>query len=150
MLDAKAVSRMRRGSLAVRIGSGESSRTGPAGARDWAFRPSTSPRSTSLIPADGVYAARAWIDGRGPAWPAACNIGPNPTFGEQARKVEAHLIGFSGDLYGRSVDLEFVQRLRGTRRFDGLDELLEQVRLDVEATRRVCTSSLPVPTVDPG
>jgi riboflavin kinase / FMN adenylyltransferase len=94
----------------------------------------------TLIPADGVYAARAWIDGRGPAWPAACNIGPNPTFGEQARKVEAHLIGFAGDLYDRSVELEFLQRLRGTRRFEGMDDLLEQIRLDVDATRRVCTA----------
>ena len=66
----------------------------------------------TLIPADGVYAARAWVDGRGPAWPAACNIGPNPTFGEQARKVEAHLIGFSGDLYDRRVELDFLKRLR--------------------------------------
>jgi riboflavin kinase/FMN adenylyltransferase len=103
----------------------------------------------TLIPADGVYAARAWIDGRGPAWPAACNIGPNPTFDEQARKVEAHLIGLSGELYGRFVDLEFAQRLRGTRRFAGRDELLEQLRLDVDATRRLCASSLPVPAVDP-
>ena len=55
----------------------------------------------TLIPADGVYAARAFVDGAPRAWAAACNIGPNPTFGEQARKVEAHLLDFSGDLYGR-------------------------------------------------
>jgi riboflavin kinase/FMN adenylyltransferase len=90
-----------------------------------------------LIPADGVYAARAWIDGRGPAWPAACNIGPNPTFGEQVRKVEAHLVGFSGDLYGQSVELDFLARLRPTRRFASREELLEQVRADVDQTRRV-------------
>ena len=90
-----------------------------------------------LIPADGVYAARVWIDGRGPAWPAACNIGPNPTFGEQARKVEAHLIGFSGDLYNRSVELDFIQRLRSTRRFNGQEELLEQLRLDIDQARQV-------------
>jgi riboflavin kinase/FMN adenylyltransferase len=102
-----------------------------------------------LIPADGVYAARAWIDGRGPAWPAACNIGPNPTFGEHARKVEAHLIGFSGDLYGRSVELDVVQRLRPTRTFAGLEELLEQLRLDVERTIRVCSASPADSVVDP-
>ncbi len=90
-----------------------------------------------MIPADGVYAARVWIDGRGPAWPAACNIGPNPTFGEQARKVEAHLIGFSGDLYNRSVELDFIQRLRSTRRFNGQEELLEQLRLDIDQARQV-------------
>jgi riboflavin kinase/FMN adenylyltransferase len=90
-----------------------------------------------LIPADGVYAARAWIDGRGPAWPAACNIGPNPTFGEQVRKVEAHLVGFSADLYGQSVELDFLGHLRPTRRFASRDELLKQVRADVDQTRRV-------------
>jgi riboflavin kinase/FMN adenylyltransferase len=94
-----------------------------------------------LIPADGVYAARAWIDGREPAWPAACNLGPNPTFGDQARKVEAHLIGFVGDLYGRSVELDFLQRLRATRRFDGPDDLLQQVQADVDHARRICDSA---------
>ena len=92
----------------------------------------------TLIPADGVYAGRAFVDGRGPAYPAACNIGPNPTFGEQARKVEAHLLGFSGDLYGRRVELDFIKRLRATRRFAGLDELIRQVRADIDETRRAC------------
>jgi riboflavin kinase/FMN adenylyltransferase len=93
----------------------------------------------TLIPLDGVYAARAFIQGdenpvaRG--WPAACNIGPNPTFGEQIRKVEAHLIDFSGDLYGRTVELEFLARLRSTRVFSSLDELLTQIRADIEETR---------------
>jgi riboflavin kinase/FMN adenylyltransferase len=95
----------------------------------------------ALIPADGVYAALAWIDGWAPAWPAATNIGPNPTFGEHARKVEAHLIGYSGDLYGSPVELEFIGRLRGTRRFEGLAELLEQVRIDIDATLEACRSS---------
>jgi riboflavin kinase / FMN adenylyltransferase len=92
----------------------------------------------TLIPADGVYAARAHVDGRCPAHPAACNIGPNPTFGEDARKVEAHLLGFSGDLYNRRVELDFIKRLRATRRFSGLDELILQVRADIEETRLAC------------
>ncbi len=104
----------------------------------------------TLIPSDGVYAARAWVDGHGPAWPAACNIGPNPTFGEQARKVEAHLIDFSADLYDRTVELEFVQRLRATQRFAGLDDLLEQLGRDVEAARRVCESIRPIPIRERG
>jgi riboflavin kinase/FMN adenylyltransferase len=95
-----------------------------------------------LIPADGVYAARAWVDdGHGPAWPAACNLGPNPTFGEQARKVEAHLIGFAGDLYGQCVALDLIARLRATRRFSSLEELLEHVRADVDQTRRIIAAS---------
>jgi riboflavin kinase/FMN adenylyltransferase len=96
-----------------------------------------------LVPAEGVYAARAWVDGRGPAWPAACNIGPNPTFGEQARKVEAHLVGFSGELYDKSVELDFVRRLRATRPFASVDELLAQIRVDVDETRRLCAEIAP-------
>jgi riboflavin kinase/FMN adenylyltransferase len=99
----------------------------------------------TLIPADGVYAARAFVDGREPSFPAACNIGPNPTFGEQARKVEAHLIGFSGDLYHRRVELDFLERLRDTRRFSGVEELLRQVREDLEATRDVCREGARAP-----
>jgi riboflavin kinase/FMN adenylyltransferase len=96
----------------------------------------------TLIPLDGVYAARAFVDGRGPAHPAACNVGPNPTFGEQHRKVEAHLLGFSGDLYDRRIELDFLKRLRDTRRFAGLDELLRQLRGDVDETRRICLEGI--------
>jgi riboflavin kinase/FMN adenylyltransferase len=91
----------------------------------------------TLIPADGVYAAHALIDGRGPAIATAVHIGPNVTFGEQVRKVEAHLIDFSGDLYDRSIELDFLRHLRGTRRFDGLDDLLAQIQADVSAARIV-------------
>jgi riboflavin kinase/FMN adenylyltransferase len=96
----------------------------------------------TLIPADGVYACRAFLEGehqaQSPGWPAACNIGPNPTFGEQIRKVEAHLIGFQGDLYGQTVELDFLERLRSTRPFHGLDDLLSQIRTDIEKARQIC------------
>ncbi|HMF37768.1 MAG TPA: riboflavin kinase, partial [Isosphaeraceae bacterium] len=95
----------------------------------------------TLIPLDGVYAARVFAPGEESqpvAWAAACNIGPNPTFGEQIRKVEAHLIGFDGDLYGRSVELDFLARLRPTRAFANLDDLLGQIRSDIERTRQIC------------
>jgi riboflavin kinase / FMN adenylyltransferase len=95
----------------------------------------------TLVPLEGVYAGLAWIEGRAPAWPAACNLGPNPTFGEMARKVEAHLIGFAGDLYGKSVELDLLERLRGTQKFAGLDELLRQIQADIEQARRICSSS---------
>ncbi len=85
----------------------------------------------TLIPADGVYAALAFIDGQGAAHPAATHIGPNVSFGEQDRKVESHLIDFSGDLYGRSIELEILSQLRPSRKFSGLDDLLEQIRDDV-------------------
>ena len=95
----------------------------------------------TLVPAEGVYAGLAWIEDHDRPWPAACNIGPNPTFGDEAKKIEAHLIGFAGDLYGQRVELEFLERLRPTRKFSGRDELLVQIRADVEGTRRICCSA---------
>jgi riboflavin kinase/FMN adenylyltransferase len=88
----------------------------------------------TVIPGDGVYAVRV-TDPDGRAWPGAANLGPNPTFGEQARKVEVHLIGYEGDLYGRELSVEFAARLRDTRPFRGPDELAEQLRRDVEQAR---------------
>lgn len=96
----------------------------------------------TLIPADGVYATRAWVEHDGAIsphpYPAACHIGPNVTFGEQVRKVEAHLLDFEGDLYGRTIELDILRRLRPTRPFAGLDDLLAQIKADVERTRVVC------------
>jgi riboflavin kinase / FMN adenylyltransferase len=97
-------------------------------------------RIDTLIPADGVYAAIAWIEGNAPSFPAACNIGPNPTFGENARKVEAHLIDFEGDLYGKAIELDFLERLRGTTKFASLDDLVWQIRADIDHTRRICST----------
>jgi riboflavin kinase/FMN adenylyltransferase len=87
------------------------------------------------LPADGVYAARALIDGQPPAYPAACHIGPNATFGEPARAVEAHLLDFTGDLYGRTLEIDFLAHLRPTRRFDTIEALRDQIRDDIARTR---------------
>lgn len=91
----------------------------------------------TLIPAEGVYVARAWIESQGVPWPAACNIGSNPTFGEHSRKIEAHLIDFTGDLYGKMVELDFLEFLRPTQTFAGIEDLLRQIACDVERTRRI-------------
>ena len=88
----------------------------------------------TVLPAEGVYAVRADVDGH--SWPAAANVGPNPTFGEQARKVEVHLIDFAGDLYGRELAVDFVARLRETRPFANAGQLVEQLRRDVQEARR--------------
>lgn len=95
-------------------------------------------RIESVIPGDGVYAARAWLNGH--SWPAAVNVGPNPTFGEKARKVEIHLIGFQGDLYGQALAVDFLDRLRDTRPFAGPADLVEQLRRDIEAAWRSAAS----------
>jgi riboflavin kinase/FMN adenylyltransferase len=87
----------------------------------------------NFVPADGVYAVRVLHDER--SWAGAANIGPNPTFGENARKVEVHLIDFSGDLYGQDLTVDFQSRMRDTRPFAGIKELREQLHRDVEQAR---------------
>lgn len=88
-----------------------------------------------LTPRDGVYAVRAEVEGQ--FWAAAANIGPNPTFGEQTRKVEVHLLDFDGELYDRVVAVEFVARLRDTRPFAGRDELVAQLQQDIAQARNL-------------
>ncbi len=89
----------------------------------------------TLLPGAGVYAGRAFVNNT--PWPAAINIGPNPTFGEHAMKVEAHLVGWDGaPLYGQPLEVDFLDRLRNIQRFDGIDSLKQQLQQDIEATRR--------------
>ena len=95
----------------------------------------------TLLPGHGVYAARAI--GTAGAWRAAVNIGPNPTFGEQAVKVEAHLIGFSGSLYGQPLELEFLSRLRSIRPFESVEKLKQQLAADVAAAKAIATDPTP-------
>ena len=90
----------------------------------------------TLVPAVGVYAVRAVLPD-GTKHPAAANVGPNPTFGDDARKIEVHLIGFVGDLYGQSLGVEFVKRIRDTVPFRGPAELVEQLKRDVAAAKAV-------------
>ncbi|MDP6557910.1 MAG: bifunctional riboflavin kinase/FAD synthetase [Pirellulaceae bacterium] len=89
----------------------------------------------TLLPAKGVYACRAICEEG--QWPAAVNIGPNPTFGDNALKVEVHLIGYSGSLYGNALEVDFLQRLRDIRSFDSIEQLKSQLARDVEAARAV-------------
>lgn len=92
--------------------------------------------ASGLIPADGIYAG--WlVDQAGKRWPAAISVGSNPTFDGVSRQVEAHVIDRPKeavedfDLYGQTVIIEFVQRLRGMVAYRGPEALVEQMRLDV-------------------
>jgi riboflavin kinase/FMN adenylyltransferase len=92
------------------------------------------------VPADGVYAAWAEIAPFTPTTrriPAAVSIGDRPTFDGKQRIVEAYLLDFDGDLYGRRLRLHFVARLRGQERFDDVASLLAQMARDVEHVRRL-------------
>ena len=86
------------------------------------------------LPADGIYAT--WLTAEGKRYPAATSVGIKPTFHEDGpRVVEAFVLDFTGDLYGRHVRIEFVKRLRAQERFDDVDALVAQMRRDVEAAR---------------
>ena len=86
-----------------------------------------------LLPA-GVYACQADVEGA--HYQAVINVGVRPTFGETELAVEAHLLDFTGDLYGRRVRLTFLRRLRDERKFSSVEALRSQIALDVLAARR--------------
>jgi riboflavin kinase/FMN adenylyltransferase len=95
-------------------------------------------RRDLLLPADGVYAVCARLDGR--TYPAVLNIGVRPTFGTLQRTVEAHLLDFDQSLYGRWLVLELVDRLRGEQRFAGPEALRQAIAADVTRAREVLAS----------
>lgn len=83
-----------------------------------------------VLPGDGVYTVRAWL--RGMAYRGMLSIGNRPTIGDRPTAVEVHLLGFSGDVYGETIEVEFIRHLRNNRRFDSLDALREQLERDRE------------------
>jgi len=88
-----------------------------------------------ILPAVGIYAALAsWGDCVGPA---VVNVGCRPTFDAGELCVEAHLLGFSGELRGRQLALSFLHRLRDERRFDSADQLQAQIAQDIADTRHI-------------
>lgn len=90
------------------------------------------------LPADGIYAGTL-RDGSGVVRTAAISLGRRPTFYVEAELslLEAFVLDFDGDLYDQSVEVEFVQRLRGQERFDSVEALVTQITRDVEVSRRV-------------
>lgn len=89
-----------------------------------------------LVPARGVYAVYADLEGR--RYKAALNIGFNPTFSEQGMMtVEAHILDFNGHLYGKKLRLSFVERIRDEKKFENPDELVTQIKKDVELVRGI-------------
>jgi len=100
----------------------------------------------TLLPAQGVYAGRAWLPGasRGvPApesaasWPAAINLGSSPTFGDATLRVEVHLIGTDEPLYGQPLEVDFLARLRDIRPFESPAALVHQLERDVEQVKQI-------------
>ena len=89
----------------------------------------------TLLPNDGIYATWAVIDGV--RYPSATSIGIRPTFNLTERLVEAHLIDFNQDIYGKQLGVEFVSKLRDQEKFSGMDELIEKMNQDVADSRAI-------------
>jgi riboflavin kinase / FMN adenylyltransferase len=96
------------------------------------------PDDRTVVPGHGVYAA--WAHGH----PAAVNVGVRPTFDSgRGLLVEAHLIDFDGDLYGQTLRVAFLERMRGEKRFESADDLVAQMGRDVEQAREICSATVP-------
>lgn len=93
-----------------------------------------------VIPAEGVYAGKADIDGQ--FYPAAVSIGNKPTLGPSPLTIEANLIGGAGNFYGRTMALSFFRRLREQRKFASVEELKRQISMDVINAREIYEKSL--------
>ncbi|KFA93526.1 bifunctional riboflavin kinase/FAD synthetase [Archangium violaceum] len=118
--------------------------TGHGRGRGIGFPTANVDTQNELRPAAGVYAIRVRFLGASGSppdattWlPGVANIGVKPTFGVNEVTIEAHLLDFSGDLYGRELRVQFLDRLRAERRFGSVAELVGQIKRDVEAARAV-------------
>jgi riboflavin kinase / FMN adenylyltransferase len=94
-----------------------------------------------MLPPDGVYAVRVGIGGEPVLRPGVANLGCNPTFGLLRRRLEVHLFDFDGDLYGKTLSVDFSERLRGEVRFPSVDALVAQIHADAGEARRILARS---------
>jgi len=90
---------------------------------------------SQVLPSHGVYAGYAAIDNQ--RFMAVTNIGVRPTFEGQTVRIEAHILDFAQEVYGENIAFEFVEKLRGEKKFSGLEELIAQIREDVALTRTI-------------
>ncbi|CCO25407.1 bifunctional riboflavin kinase/FAD synthetase [Maridesulfovibrio hydrothermalis] len=116
------------------------------GARLLGFPTANIKLEDELFPKKGVYAIRVEVDGM--VRPGVANIGKNPTFGNEALSVEAHIMDFSEDIYDKHIRVHFIQRIRSERKFNGLDELKERISVDIELAKSIL--SYPESQVRPG
>ena len=94
--------------------------------------------SEQALPADGVYATWAYIDDK--AYQSITNIGQRPTFGSSERTVEVYILNYHRDLYGLELGINIIERLRGEKMFDTVEELKEQITKDVKQGKAILDS----------
>ena len=92
------------------------------------------PTGDTQLPPGGVWAVRA-SDDDDRTWNGVANLGIRPTLGGSDQRLEVHLFGFSGDLYGRNLDVEFVKHLRPEMKFPSLEALRRQIEFDAATAR---------------
>lgn len=98
----------------------------------------------ALAPAGGIYAVRVLFEGK--THQGVLNIGFNPTFADNALSIEAHIFDFDEDIYGKRLDILFIDRIRNEMKFDGPARLVEQIRRDVETARNILNRTPAVPS----
>lgn len=91
--------------------------------------------SGQACPRPGVYAVEAEVNGS--RYGGAANLGYNPTFGDDELSLEVHILDFDKDIYGKPISVRFIDRLRDEVRFSGVEELVQQIRKDVETARQI-------------
>jgi riboflavin kinase / FMN adenylyltransferase len=103
--------------------------------RNMGFPTANLAATTELLPGDGIYATSLQLQNR--CWLSVSSVGQNPTFGEGLRTIEAFILDFVGDIYGESVKLTFVRRIREERMFAQIEDLVTQMHEDVQAARAI-------------
>jgi riboflavin kinase/FMN adenylyltransferase len=96
----------------------------------------------TMLPAQGVYAGRAWSGGAN--WPAALHLGPSPTFGDAVVRVEVHLVGQTEPLYGEPLEVDFLARLRDIRPFTSPEALAAQMAKDIRQVKEIAAAGDPL------
>ncbi|MBN2284027.1 MAG: bifunctional riboflavin kinase/FAD synthetase [Deltaproteobacteria bacterium] len=97
--------------------------------------PTANIESEKVIPGMGVYAIIAEVEGT--RYQGVLNIGYSPTFGDNEFTIEVHLLNFQGDIYGKDIDLFFIERLRDEQRFDSPKLLVEQIKHDIDQAKHI-------------
>ncbi len=83
-----------------------------------------------VIPQNGVYMGYTYVGGK--KYKSVINVGNNPTFNAEKITIESHILGFNGDIYDETISIAFIKRIRGDKRFDGIDALITQINKDIE------------------
>ena len=92
------------------------------------------PEEYLLMPMDGVYVTRTLLDGK--IYNSITNIGNNPTFNDLKKSIETYILDYSDNIYGKSIEVFFLKKIRSEKKFNTIDELVEQIKKDIKSARQ--------------